>query len=149
MNLLSNKKSAGFTIVEIILAIVIFPIIVIGISQSFESVSKSYSLARQFNEMYTVLSACPEIDRALEFATLSSASNCYPTNVFDVEGGSSNTITYTPSLTVTDTANLPSSDPLRTIPDSKVVDISVNYFRGTGPALQLRMLVTRNGIAQL
>lgn len=144
-----NKNSAGFTIVEIILAIAIFPLIVIGISQAFESVSKSYSIARQLNEMYAVLSACPEMDRALEYTSLSSSTNCYPTNTFKVEGGSSNQITYTPSLTVTNTSALSGSDPLSTIPDSKVVEINVNYFRGTGPSLKLRMLVTRNGIAQL
>lgn len=148
INRLKNNAS-GFTIVEIILATVIFPILVVGISNAFQSVSKSYSISRQLNEMYAVLSACPEMDRALEYSSLTSTTNCYPTNTFQAEGGSSTQIIYNPTLTVTDTSALPAGDPLKDIPDSKIVEINVNYFRGTGPALHLRMLVTRNGIAQL
>jgi hypothetical protein len=53
-------------------------------------------------------------------------------------------------LSVTDTASLSSSDPLKAIPDSKVVNISVSFPapNASRPALQLRMLITRNGIGQ-
>ena len=138
----------GFTIVELLLAIVIFPIIVVGLSNAFDAVRKSYTLSRELNEIYAVLSACPEIDRALEFNSLTSATNCFPNNTFQTEGAGTGTITYTPTLTVTNTSALPLSDPLQTIPDSKVVDISVGFQKSTAPQLRLRMLVTRNGIGQ-
>lgn len=143
----SNQE--GFTIVEIILAIAIFPMIVFAMSNAYDVVRKSYTLSRQLNEMYAVLSACPEIDRALEYDSVTNATNCYPNNSFRSEGAGTSTITYTPDLTVTSTASLASPDPLRTVPDSKVIDISVGYPNSTAPPLQLRMLITRNGIGQL
>ncbi|HSX30099.1 MAG TPA: hypothetical protein VLE73_06080 [Candidatus Saccharimonadales bacterium] len=144
--------SKGFTIVELVLACVIFPIVVIGIATAYNSVRRSYSTARQLNEMYAVLSACPEVDRAVEFSSLSSTTNCYPNNTFLVEDSSSGrTISYAPSLTVTDTSALSGSDPLATIPDSKVVQIQVNFLKPNYSAtpLKMRMLITRNGIGQL
>jgi hypothetical protein len=100
--------------------------------------------------MYTVLSACPELDRALEFNSLTSTNNCYPNNSFAKENGQTGTISYSPSLSVTDTSSLTSTDPLKTFPDSKVVNISVAFPapNSSRPALQLRMLITRNGIGQ-
>jgi prepilin-type N-terminal cleavage/methylation domain-containing protein len=144
-----KANQSGFTIVEMLLAIVIFPIIVVGMADAFDAVRKSYTVAKQLNEIYTVLSACPEIDRALEFNSLTSTTNCFPNNTFAAEGGSGRTITYTPTLTVTNTTALPNTDPLKTIPDSKVIDISVGFPRSNATPLQLRMLVTRNGIGQL
>lgn len=140
---------AGFTVVEIVLACVIFPIIVIGLSNGFDAVRRSYTVSKELNEIYAVLSACPELDRAMEYSSLSSSTNCYPNNQFKAEGGSGNTITYAPSLTITSTSALPTGDPLKDIPDSKVIDISVGFQHSSAPPLQLRMLVTRNGIAQL
>ena len=99
--------------------------------------------------MYAVLSACPEIDRALEYSTLSGSTNCFPNNTFQAEGGSGITITYSPTVTVTDTPSLASGDPLRTVPDSKVIQITVPFLNSSDPPLQLRMLITRNGIGQL
>lgn len=144
-----RSQENGFTIVELILAIAIFPIIVVGLSNVFDSVRKSYTTARQLNEMYTVLSACPEIDRALEFNSLTSTTNCFPNNSFTSEGAGATTITYTPTLTVTDTSSLPGSDPIQTTPDSKVINISVGFPNSPASPMQLRMLVTRNGIGQL
>jgi prepilin-type N-terminal cleavage/methylation domain-containing protein len=144
-----KQNQNGFTIVELIMALVIFPMIVIGISNAYDSVSKSYRVSRQLNEMYAVLSACPELDRALEFTSLSTGTNCYPNNSFLAEGGSGNTITYTPTLSVTDTSALPSGDPLKTIPDSKVVQVSTGYtIDASGTPLVLKLLITRNGVAQ-
>lgn len=140
---------AGFSSVELLLASVIFPIIVVGISNSFDAVRKSYTIAKQMNEMYTVLSACPEIDRALEYNSVSSSTNCSPNNAFLAEGGSGTVITYTPTLSVTETAGLPVSDNLSSVPDSKVIDVSVGYPKSSAPPLQLRLLITRNGIGQL
>ena len=135
--------------VEIILALAIFPILVIGISNAYDSVRKSYRISRQLNEIYAVLSACPELDRALEFSSLNSGTNCYPNNSFKAEGGSGQLVAYTPTLTVTDTASLGSQDPLMTVPDSKVVQVSTGYSLDTaGKPLVLRLLVTRNGVAQ-
>ncbi len=143
------KPQSGFTLVELLLACVVFPIIVVGISQAFDAVRKSYTTAKQLNEIYAVLSACPELDRALDFTYVTSTTNCSPNNTFKAEGGSGISYSYTPTLTIKDTATLASGDPLQTIPDSKVVDITVGYIKSSAPALELRMLITRNGIAQL
>lgn len=139
----------GFTTVELLIACVIFPIIVVGMSNAFTAVQRSYTLARQLNEIYAVLSACPEIDRALEFSSLSSSTNCYPNTSFRTEGGSGSTISYSPSMTVTDTSALPAADPLQTTPDSKVIHINVGIPGRSSPPWQLRMLITRHGIGQL
>jgi type II secretory pathway pseudopilin PulG len=143
-------NSNGFSIVEILLACIILPVVVAGVVNSFNAIRHTYSVSRQLNEMYTVLSACPELDRALEFNSLSNTNNCYPNNSFPAENGGSATISYTPSLSVTDTSSLPGSDPLSTIPDSKVVSISVGFPapNSNRPPVQLRMLITRNGIGQ-
>lgn len=152
--ILSNSKlfseTKGFTIVELVLACAIFPIIVIGLANASDSARKMYMLSRQYNEIYTVLSACPEIDRSLEFTSISGSTNCFPNNTFSIEGGLSGTLTYNPTLTVTDTSALGGSDPLQPIPDSKVINISVGFPNSpTIPQLQIKMLVTRNGIGQL
>ena len=144
-----RHNEAGFSIVEIILACIIFPIIVVGLSNAFDTVRRSYTVAKQYNEVYAVLSACPEIDRALDYDSLTGTTNCYPNNTFAAEGGSGNTITYTPTVTVTNTSSLSASDPLQTIPDSKVVNVSVSFLHSTAPPLEVRMLVTRFGIGQL
>jgi len=141
-------KQKGFTSVELLIACVIFPLIVVGISNGYDAVRRSYTIAKQLNEMYAVLSACPEIDRALVYDSITSISNCYPNNSFTIEGGGAGTVTYTPSLTVTGTGSLPDGDPLKTVPDSKIIDITVPYVKGSAPPLGLRLLITRNGIAQ-
>ena len=137
--------------IELLVAIVIIPFMVSGISVAYNSVRKSYALARQYNEMYAVLSACPELDRALEYTSLSNSNNCYPNNSFSAENGGTATITYSPTITLNDTTSLTNSDPLQAIPDSKVVDISVKFLapNASRPPLKLRMLITRNGIGQL
>ncbi len=141
----------GFTAVEFMIASVVLGIIVIGLTNAYTSIRQSYATARQLNEIYTVLSACPEVDRALEFNSLTNTNNCYPNNSFPAENGGSGTITYFPTLTVTATSALPGTDPLQTVFDSKVVGISVGFPppNSNAPALQLRMLITRNGIGQL
>ncbi|HET6925043.1 MAG TPA: type II secretion system protein [Candidatus Saccharimonadales bacterium] len=146
-----RRDQGGFTIVEAIIGCVVFGIIAGVMLNSYEGLRASYVTARQLNEIYTVLSACPEVDRALEFTSLSSTSNCYPNNSFPAEDGGSGTITYTPSLSVTNTSALGNTDPLYGIPDSKVVKIDVGYPRPntSAPHLQLRMLITRNGVGQL
>jgi prepilin-type N-terminal cleavage/methylation domain-containing protein len=145
-----QHENSGFSIVELLLALAILPLMVLGISNAYNSIRHSYTLARQLNEMYAVLSACPELDRALEFNSLNNSANCYPNNSFAAEDGYTGTISYAPSLTVTDTASLAGTDPLQAVPDSKVVSISVAYPapNGSRPPLQLRMLITRNGIGQ-
>ncbi len=142
-------KQNGFSVVELLMAIVVFVIVVLGLSNAYISLKKSYTTARQLNEIYTVLSACPEIDRALEFNLLTNTSNCYPNNSFQAENNRVATITYNPTLTVTNTSALPVNDPLQTVPDSKVLNISVGYPNSSAPPLQLRMLITRNGVGQL
>lgn len=141
------NSDAGFSIVEIILACAIFPLIVVGLSNGYDAVRRSYTISKQLNEMYAVLSACPEIDRALDYDSVTSSTNCFPNNTFQAEGVSTSTITYTPSLVVADTSTLPTGDPLKTIPDSKVVNIDVAFQKST-TKLQLRMLITRGGIGQ-
>jgi prepilin-type N-terminal cleavage/methylation domain-containing protein len=146
----SNKAlQKGFTVVEVLLATVIFAILVVGLISAYSAVRKSYRISRQLNEIYTVLSACPEIDRALEFTSLTSGTNCYPNNQFQAEGGGTGLITYTPSLTVTNTENLSLTDPIRSVPDSKVIFVSTGYaLDSNANDLQLRLLITRNGVAQ-
>lgn len=145
-----NLGSEGFSILEVLIAMVILPIVVISLSSGYNAVRHSYTIARQLNEMYAVLSACPELDRAHDFGSLSSSNNCYPNNSFAAENNGSGTISYTPVLTVTDTTALPGSDPLSSVFDSKVISITVNYPAPitNRPPLQLRMLITRNGIGQ-
>lgn len=140
----------GFTIVEALVATAIFGILVATLITSLNSLRFSYTLARQYNEIYTVLSACPEIDRALQYNSVSSTTNCYPNNSFPAEDGQGGTITYAPSVTVSDTSALPSNDPLQSVYDSKVLNISVGFPRPNTAVkpLQLRMLITRNGIGQ-
>lgn len=145
-----NNDQHGFSAVEFLIASVVFAILVLGITDAYITTRKSYRIARQLNEIYTVLSACPEIDRALEFNSISSTSNCYPNNSFLVENKQGGRISYSPSLTVTPTASLPVTDPLRSLPDSKVLNISVGYPQErNSPPLELRMLITRNGVGQL
>lgn len=140
----------GFSIIELVLACAIFPLIVVGLANAADSARKLYTISRQYNEIYTVLSACPEIDRSLDFNSISGTTNCFPNNTFTAEGGGTRTITYLPILTVTDTVSLATGDPLKPIPDSKVVDILVGFPNSpTIPQLQIKMLVTRNGIGQL
>ncbi len=141
-------SGSGFTIVEMVLACTIFPLIVVGLSQGYDAIRRSYTISKQLNEIYAVLSACPEIDRALEYDSITSSTNCYPNNTFQAEGGGNVVITYTPTLTVTDTMALPNTDPLYNIPGSKVVNISVGFQKNTTTQLQLRMLITRGGIGQ-
>jgi prepilin-type N-terminal cleavage/methylation domain-containing protein len=144
------KSERGFTAVEILVGIVLFGILLAGLTSAYTSIKSSYTTARQLSEMYTVLSACPEVDRALEYTSLSGATNCYPNNVFQVENTTdTHSISYSPSLTVTDTSSLSASDPLQTVPDSKVVNITLAFPAPTNASpLQLRMLITRNGIGQ-
>lgn len=140
----------GFSIVELLVAIIIIPLMVASTVNAYNSVTHVYNVTRQLNQMYAVLSACPELDRALEFNSLTSSNNCYPNNVFQRENGSTKTVTYAPVLTLTDTTSLPASDPLKSVPDSKVISVSVAYPAPDAslPPLQLRMLITRNGIGQ-
>ncbi len=145
-----RHNEAGFSAVEFLLAAVVFGILVVGLSNAYKSMNFSYTVARQLNEMYTVLSACPEIDRALEFTALESTTNCSPNNTFRVEDAPGGTITYSPVLTVTDTADLSSGDPLYGYPDSKIVDVKVGFPQTSSTqSMELRLLITRNGIGQL
>jgi prepilin-type N-terminal cleavage/methylation domain-containing protein len=147
---LRSLRHDGFTAVEFMVAVVVLGIIVGSLVESYNSVRLAYTTARQLNEVYTVLSACPEVDRALQFDSITSTTNCYPNNSFSAENGGPGTITYAPTLTVTPTTSLPNTDPLASIPDSKVLNISVGLPapNQSAPALQLRMLISRNGIAQ-
>lgn len=146
-----ERDERGFSAVEFLVAAVVFGILASGIVQAFISIRYSYAVARQLNEMYTVLSACPEIDRALEFNSLSDTANCSPNNIFGLENGMAGTRTYAPSLDVTlttDPAFVATTDPLRNIPDSKVVDVSVGFSGDTIKPMELRMFITRNGVGQ-
>lgn len=139
----------GFTAIEFLVASVVFGILVIGLVGAYKSLVRSYVMARQLNEIYTVLSACPEIDRALEFSALTSTSNCTPNNAFKVEDAPGGYISYTPSLTVTNTSALAGTDQLSAYADSKVVDVKVGFPRSSTKPMELRLLITRNGIGQL
>lgn len=147
-----QRKSGGFTMVEVLIGVVVFGIMTSGLFGAYNAVRTSYGAARQLNEMYTVLSACPEVNRALEYTSISDATNCYPNNSFRVENDVAGTnITYAPDLSVTETSALDASDPLNTIPDSKVVEIDLDFLppHQHFKPLELRLVITRNGIGQL
>ncbi len=147
----TSSNNQGFTIVELVIACALFPMIVIGIANAYNAVRLAYMNARQLNQIYAVLSACPELDRALDYNSLTSTANCYPNNSFQAENGSTTTITYTPTLTITNTSSLSVLDPLHDVPDSKIVEVNVSMlkpFQNT-PPIKLKILVTRNGIGQL
>jgi hypothetical protein len=139
---------SGFTIVEIVLVCVIMPLLVMSVAIAYNAIRSSYTISRQLNEVYSVLSACPEIDRALEYDSVTSATNCYPNNSFLSEGTTGATLVYNPTLTITNTSSLPNTDPLYAVPDSKVIDVKVGYYKKTTQPFELRMLITRNGIGQ-
>ena len=143
------RDERGFTMVEIVTACIVFPLIVIATYSAFRAINLEYTRARQFNDMYAVLSACPEIDRALDYDIVTGSNNCYPNNTFYGENGGSAVFTYTPTLTVTQTSSLANTDPLQAVPDSKVIDITVSRVNSSAPPMELRMLITRNGIGQL
>lgn len=153
MNVFLRGKNAshGFTIVELILSIAIFPIVVLGIATAYNSLHRAYENARQYNEIYAVLSACPELDRALDYSILSGTTNCFPNNSFTSEDTGTGTNTYAPDLTVTPTSSLAPTDPLSAFANSKVVQVSVNFLPpfSAAPPVQLRMLITQNGLGQL
>jgi len=149
-NRLKYTLEDGFSAVEFMIAAVVFGILVTGLVNAYQGMSRAYMISRQLNEMYTVLSACPEIDRALEFTALTSSSNCAPNNEFQVENAPGGVISYTPALTVTDSSDLDSSDDLSGYSDSKVVDVTVGFPQTPDiTAMELRLLITRNGIGQL
>ncbi len=146
------EKDSGFSMVEILVGIVIFGILVSGLMSAYTAIKRSYTTARQLNEMYTVLSACPEVDRALELNSLSDSTNCYPNNTFQIENNvSAKSISYSPAIDVTATSDLASGDALKNIPDSKVVEITLPFQapNQSYTPLKLRLLITRNGIGQL
>lgn len=142
-----TEESAGFTLIEIIISLAVFSLMVVGIANAYNTVDNLYARARQLTEMYVVLSACPEIDRALQYENISTV-NCFPSNVFDVEGSGGGQVTYTPTVSVTKTENLSTGDPLRAVPDAKVIDIGVDYLNENSNPWQIRLLIGRNGIGQ-
>jgi type II secretory pathway pseudopilin PulG len=145
-----KDKQSGFTIVEIVVATIILPLLFIAVAQIFNLIRLQYAYAKQYNEVYGVLSACPELDRALQYDILSGATNCFPNNIFTSEGGYTNTIQYNPTLTVTDSQSLPNTDALQSIPNAKVVDLSLNINQNNSSIpMKIRLLITRNGIGQL
>lgn len=149
-NIKNKQKNGGFTLIEILVSITVFSIMAIGLAQAFVTVDGLYARTKQLYEVYTVLSACPEIDRALQYDQVNGAVNCFPNNTFEVEGGGTGIISYTPSLDVFSTSSLPASDELRSVPNSKVIDVQVNYPKN--PSIspwKIRLLISRNGIAQL
>lgn len=130
------------------MASIIFPIIVVGLYNATMAVNRSYAISRQYNEIYAVLSACPELDRALEFNSITEENNCFPNNVFQIEDGSSGTITYNPNLVIENTEDLDSSHPLADVSDAKVISIDVDMPNTTAPPVELTLLVARNGLGQ-
>jgi prepilin-type N-terminal cleavage/methylation domain-containing protein len=148
MKIINKNNQKGFTIVEVVITIVVLPIIVVAITNAFMSLGHSYQITRQLNEMYAVLSACPEIDRALQYDVVTSATNCYPNNTFSSENGGTTSFNYTPQLNVSTAVSLPNTDPLYNIQDSKVIDVNVGFIDSSGKPLKMRLLISRNGISQ-
>lgn len=143
---MKNTKESGFSIVEIIISIVVLGIVILGIAQAFDWLYKDYARARELNEIYAALSGCPEIDRAMQYESITS-TNCSPNDTFDAEtSGGNNNISYSTSSAPILTSALVNSDPVYNIPDSKVVDVTVNPK--VGNPWKIRLLISRNGIGQ-
>ena len=144
-----RRKDSGFTVAEVLISIIVFALMATAMAQAFTAVDNVYARTRQLYEIYTVLSACPEIDRALQYEQVTGSVQCFPNNTFAVEGGGSGTIVYNPSLTVTQTSDLPGSDALKGVPNAKVVEVKVNYLNPVSSPWDIRLLISRNGIGQL
>jgi hypothetical protein len=144
-----KTRIEGFTVAEVLISIVVFAMMAVTVAQGFTAVDNLYTRTRQLYEIYTVLSACPEIDRALQYEQVTGSVQCFPNNTFAKEGGYSGNLTYTPTLTVTNTANLPNGDALKSIPNAKVVQVQVNYLNPVTNPWDIRLLISRNGIGQL
>ena len=107
---------------------------------------KDYARGRELNEIYSALSGCPEIDRAMQYESITS-TNCSPNDKFDAEtANGSNDITYQTSSAPVLTSALATTDPAYGIPDSKVVDVTVTPK--VGQQWKIRLLISRNGIGQ-
>ncbi len=136
----------GFSVVEIVIAIVVLGIMIGGVALAFDWLFKDYARSRELNEIYAALSGCPEIDRAMQYESITS-TNCSPNDTFDAEtADGNNDITYTTSSAPVLTSALPTNDPAYNIPDSKVVDVTVTPKSGN--PWKIRLLISRNGIGQ-
>jgi prepilin-type N-terminal cleavage/methylation domain-containing protein len=144
-----KNRIKGFTVAEVLISIVVFSIMAVAMSEGFTAAANVYARTRQYYEIYTVLSACPEIDRALQYDQITGAVQCFPNNTFTKEGGYSGTLSYSPTLTVTNTSSLPAGDPLQSVPNSKVVEVKVDYLNPSNKPWDIRLLISRNGIGQL
>lgn len=143
---MKKTSSSGFSIVEIIIAIALLGIVIGGVAQAFDWLFKDYARSRELNEIYAALSGCPEIDRAMQFESITS-TNCSPNDTFDAEtAGGNNDITYVTSSAPILTTALATTDPAYNIPDSKVVDVTVT--QKNGKQWKIRLLISRNGIGQ-
>ena len=149
MKKIKKRLQKGFTVAEVLISIIVFSIMAVAMAQGFTAVDNVYTRTRQLYEIYTVLSACPEIDRALQYEHVTGSVQCFPNNTFAKEGGNSGTLSYSPTLTVTNTENLPTGDALKSIPGAKVVEVKVNYLNPVNSPWDIRLLISRNGIGQL
>ncbi len=147
MKKLKIQNESGFTLAEVVISLAVFSLMVVGIANAYSTVDNLYARTRQLTEMYVVLSACPEIDRALQYESIST-TNCFPSNIFDVEGDSGGQVTYQPTISVSKTEDLPTGDSLKIVPDSKVIDIEVDYLNDINRPWEIRLLISRNGIGQ-
>jgi hypothetical protein len=143
---MKKTQSSGFSIVEVIIGIALLGMIIGGVALAFDWLFKDYARSRELNEIYAALSGCPEIDRAMQYESITS-TNCSPNDTFDAESaGGNNDITYVTSSSPVLTSALASSDPAYNIPDSKVVDVTVTPKMGQ--PWKIRLLISRNGIGQ-
>lgn len=143
---MGKTQESGFSIVEIIIGIVLLGVVIGGVALGFDWLMKDYARSRQLNEIYAALSGCPEIDRAMQYESIIS-TNCSPNDTFDAElANGNNNITYATSSAPVLTSALAPSDPAYNIPDSKVVDVTVNPV--SGHTWKIRLLISRNGIGQ-
>lgn len=143
---MKHTQSSGFSIVEIIVGIALLGMMIGGVALAFDWLFKDYARSRELNEIYAALSGCPEIDRAMQYESITS-TNCSPNDTFDAESATGNNdITYVTSSSPVLTSALASSDPAYNIPDSKVVDVTVTPK--VGQTWKIRLLISRNGIGQ-
>lgn len=140
------NKQSGFTVVEVLVAIVVLGIMITGVALGFQWLIGDYAKSREYNEIYAALSGCPEIDRAMQYESIVS-TNCSPNDTFDSETASGNNdIAYNTSSIPQLTSSLNSADPVYNVPNAKVIDVVVTPKKGH--VWKIRLLVSRNGIGQ-
>lgn len=137
----------GFTVTELLVATVVLPIFIIGFSQALNLLRDSYATSKQINDILSVISIDPELDRGIRYQNLTNTNVIKTTTVADEGGANRN---YTSTLVIQDNTSVNESGiTINTLPSLKVLDVSSNYRRGsTTEPMKFRLLIAPGGIGQ-